>query len=117
VSVPWHGLWVLDERGEPIPASDHIAWASWMERARTDDLRRIALTEVGPLTVSTVFLASDHSHGFTGGRPILFETMIFGADDAEYQERFETRAEAEAGHSEAVKIAELYERSRAGHPS
>jgi len=97
-----------------MPAPDLPTWGAWMERARTDDLRRVALTEVGPLTVSTVFLAIDHSHGLGPVRPILFETMIFGADDVEYQERYATRAEAEHGHREAVKIAQLYVRDRAG---
>lgn len=109
------GYWILDDQGEPVPADSILAWGAWMEAAERSGARIVARTEVGPLTVSTVFLAVDHSHALRRrGRPILYETMIFGADDAEYQERYATRSDAEAGHLEAVKIAELYETSRAG---
>ena len=46
--------------------------------------------------VSTVFLGLDHA--FDGGTPLLFETMIFGGEHDEYQERYATWDEAEAGH-------------------
>jgi hypothetical protein len=53
--------------------------------------------------VSTVFLGLDHSFG--EGPPQLFETMIFGGEHDEYQERYSTWDEAEAGHKKACKLA------------
>lgn len=54
--------------------------------------------------VSTVFLALDHD--LSGkGPPVLYETMIFGGPRDDYQERYCTRAEAEAGHARAVATA------------
>ena len=53
--------------------------------------------------VSTVFLSMDH--GFGKGRPVLYETMIFGGPRDQYQERYCTRAEAEAGHARTVATA------------
>ena len=36
--------------------------------------------------------------------PILFETMIFGGEHHEYQERYTTWDEAIKGHKEAVAL-------------
>jgi len=55
------------------------------------------------ITVSTVFLAIDHSYG--GGPPILFETMIFGGERDGYQDRYATWEEALEGHGVALALA------------
>jgi len=62
---------------------------------------------VGPFLVSTVFLGIDHNWG--GGPPLIFETMIFNQGPEserpwheEYQERYSTWEQAEAGHARAV---------------
>jgi hypothetical protein len=52
--------------------------------------------------VSTVFLGFDHRL-IGAGEPILFETMIFGGDHDCYQERYETEAQAVAGHRRIVE--------------
>ena len=52
--------------------------------------------------VSTVFLTMDHSFG--GELPILFETMIFGGQYNDYQWRYSTYEEAEAGHQAACYL-------------
>lgn len=52
--------------------------------------------------VSTIFLGTNHA--FFGGTPILFETMIFGGEHDEYQERYATWEEAEAGHQRAIDL-------------
>lgn len=51
--------------------------------------------------VSTVFLGIDHQYG--SGKPILFETMVFGGLLDGEQVRYCTWEEAEAGHEEMVK--------------
>lgn len=85
----------------PVPITDLFAWGRWRE---TGD-RTVARTQIdGPVEVSTVFLGIDHQWG--NGPPLLFETMIFCGDAAEdYQERYSTWAEAEAGHQRAVAWA------------
>lgn len=52
---------------------------------------------IGEVLVSTVFLGINHN--FLGeGRPILFETMVFGGEHDQEQERYCTEQEALAGH-------------------
>ncbi len=54
-----------------------------------------------PVYISTVFLAIDHSFG--DGPPLLFETMVFGGELDQSQERYSTWDEAEAGHKAWVE--------------
>jgi hypothetical protein len=65
--------YILDEHGNPKLEPDLITWATWYENG---DNRRVAVTEVGEAKVSTVFLGLDHN--WSGGPPVLWETMIFG---------------------------------------
>ena len=75
-------------------------YLEWAKEAN----RRIDYTELhdGSIYVSTVFLGLDHS--FDGGRPVLYETMIFGGEHDEYQERYYTYQEAKEGHQRAVAL-------------
>jgi hypothetical protein len=86
-------------------------------RLQPAEERRVARTQIGPeVHVSTVFLGLDHQHG-VGGPPILFETMIFGLEEEEdYQERYATWDEAEAGHARAVDYARAALAQRSGTP-
>ena len=88
--------YILD--GHMPVAVDHVfAWARWKD----EDQSRVALTAIGDVRVSTVFLGLDLSYG--DGPPILFETMVFGLpDEDEPQERYATWEEAEAGHERMV---------------
>lgn len=83
----------------PKPCDNLLKWARWFERAD----RVVQKTRVGRLEVSTVFLGTDHRFG-GNGPPLLFETMIFGGQHDEFQERYSTWEEAEAGHAMAVAI-------------
>lgn len=60
-------------------------------------------TERDGVRVSTVFLGLDHSFG--AGPPVLWETMIFGGDHDEYQERYTSYEDAVEGHARACAIA------------
>jgi len=72
-----------------------MVWARWFETAD----RRIAFTEYGKVSISTVFLGLDHSFDYTGkSPPILFESMIFGGQHDGYTDRCATYDEAEAMH-------------------
>ncbi len=94
------GMYILDEDRNPVRCDDI---GKWGELQRDPEKRRVARSEFGPVSVSTVFLGMDHSFG--GGLPVLFETMIFGGKHDGYQERYHTWKEAEAGHEAACLLA------------
>lgn len=66
--------------------------------------RCIARDDRGPITVSTMFLCLDHSHGW-GGSPVLFESMVFGGPFDQEQRRYATASEARKGHAEICELA------------
>lgn len=84
---------------EPVLEPDLMKFGKWFETAD----RVVKKTELPDCEVSTVFLGIDHRH-FSDGPPILFETMIFGGEHNEYQERYSTWDEAEAGHQKAIEM-------------
>ena len=87
-----------------IPCNDTEEWL----RVFGSMDRNVRKTQVGPFDISTVFLGIDHNHfARDGADPILFETMIFGGDDAEvdYQTRCSTWDEAEQMHVAAEVVA------------
>lgn len=93
--------YILDENRNPVP----VTFDEWLKlRPLEDDSkRRVGWDEKDGVQVSTVFLALDHAYG--GGAPLLFETMIFGGEHDQYQERYSTWAEAEEGHRKACALA------------
>lgn len=98
-----YGYYILDENGEPVECDDRAQWGREYRKERHlgDDM-------VGEIRVSTVFLGLDH--GWDGGPPVLWETMVFGGQSDMYQERYTSRADALAGHArilEAVKSGEI----------
>lgn len=82
---------------EAVPCASLTEWAREFEKTKP-----VALDKIGKVRVSTVFLGLDHSFG--RGEPLLFETMIFGGKHDEYQERYTTWTEAEAGHAKALAL-------------
>lgn len=64
--------------------------------------RIVKKDKIGDIEISTVFLSIDHS--FNGGKPILFETMIFGGIHDQYQDRCSTWDEALKMHQVAVDL-------------
>jgi len=88
----------------PVPALGFDDWAI----ALGQEDRCVAQTTLpNDVRVSTVFLGIDHSFsalvsGNDPVAPVLFETMIFGGEHDQYQERCCTWAEAEAMHARAV---------------
>lgn len=91
---------------KPVAVEDLSTWGDWFET----HTRRVAFEELKHpfdkeknCNISTVFLGSYHNFGDTG-EPILFETMIFGGEHDQYQERYCTWEEAEIGHKQAVQM-------------
>lgn len=87
----------------PVKAS-LSEWASWYETADRHVAKSGSSSKgsVEPM-VSTVFLGLDHSFGH--GKPAVFETMIFGGEHDQWQERCSTWEEAEAQHRQACELA------------
>jgi hypothetical protein len=83
--------------GQPIDMS------TWVSEFKNIELRRVAEDKLDGVRISTVLLGLDHSFGI--GPPLIFETMIFGGEHDQYQERYSTREQAEAGHKRAVALA------------
>lgn len=105
--------YVLDKDGNPVKEPDLLTWARWLETGE----RKLAYDEIKvpghPNTrVSTVFLGIDYAFG--GGKPILWETMVFAQDGWAEEEcrRYGTRAAALAGH--AIMVAEVMELIKVG---
>lgn len=83
----------------PIVCNDLFKWATWFEKAD----RTVAKTKIGELEVFTVFLGLDYNW-IEGGKPLLFETLIFGGKKFDQeQDRYSTWEEAEAGHKKMVE--------------
>lgn len=91
--------YILDESHNPICQPDLHKWAVWFETHE----RHVAQEVIGDVRVSTVFLGLDHNFG-DDETPILFETMIFGGEHDQYQERFATWDEAMVGHQIALDL-------------
>jgi hypothetical protein len=111
---PGLGHYALDKDHNVVEV-DLWEWAFQFEMVQD---RQVASTKVsgiwGSQWISTVFLGLDHN--FAGeGRPIVFETMIFGGPLSErYQRRYCTWDEAVEGHAEAVRVAERQQRNFRG---
>ena len=101
MTFPDHPLWyILDEDGETPVRATVEECALWLS---TEHHRKIVeQTQIGDYQVSTVFLGLDHNMSMAPGKPVLWETMIFGPDDEGYQERYTSYKEAKLGHKKAV---------------
>ncbi len=88
--------WILVDR-EPVVAT-LLEWGQWFENF---DNRIVEQTMVDDVKVSTMFLGIDHNFALTG-RPLLFETMIFGGEHDQYQIRCATYDEAKIMHTRAL---------------
>lgn len=89
---PCVGTYILNAKGRPVFCKNILVWGRFMQNVK----RHVRDTRKGGIRVSTVFLGLDH--GF-GGRRLLWETCVFGGEMDGEMERYETRAQAVAGHS------------------
>jgi hypothetical protein len=86
----------LNDDGKLCPVScENVHW----------DKRWHIKTKIGQATVSTVFLAYDHST--CDNEPLLFETFVFGGHLDACVERYSTKEDAIKGHEKwAMKVKE-----------
>lgn len=86
--------------GRVVPVSGVKEWAMAFEEKRN---RQIGDDNIGKYRVSTVFLGLDHG---LGGKPLWFETMLFGDGPLDQEQwRYETLEEAKEGHKKACELA------------
>jgi hypothetical protein len=85
--------YILD--GKTTVPADMMTWAKSRNQPR-----HVGNDKIDGVHVSTVFLGIDHQWG--DGPPLLFETMVFGGEFDQEQERYSTYEEAEAGHARWV---------------
>jgi hypothetical protein len=85
----------------PVVCDDIEKWADWNE----NNNRQIALTKIGPITISTVFLGLNHNLG--PGLPLVFETCIFSEDDSNVAARYTRWADAVTGHEASTHRARM----------
>ena len=90
-----NNLFILDGK-KTIPCDNLFQWGRWFDKAD----RVVAKDQCGNAKVSTVFLGVDYD--FTGKKPLLFETMVFGGPYDGEEQRYSTWEEAEEGHKKVV---------------
>lgn len=113
--MSWADSLYYDKQGNPISVEEF----SRLKFGGDMEYGRIGLTQVGPYTISTVWLGIDHAFG--EGPPVLFETMVFATDAWEADrsvsveegrpplhefdcQRYCTEEEAQIGHEEMVLL-------------
>lgn len=94
-----------DIDGNPLSSTEE--WAALFERKHKDGYGRIGTTHYGDVWVSTVWLGLNHNWNPDG--PILiFETMVFGAEEGsewcDYEMRYATKEQAKAAHAEICSM-------------
>lgn len=94
-------LTTYDREGRPV---NMLEVASLLSQP---DYRRVARDVVDDIVVSTVWLGI--AHGDVDGKPLIFETLVFGSERDALTRRYATEAAARAGH------AEVLEEVRAAH--
>jgi hypothetical protein len=97
--------WYYLKNRKPVPYDCELMtepkkWAKLNNKHFNEHTRMIRKTYFSNCHVSTVFLGLDHN--YLDGKPILFETMIFGVDNDSYQTRCSTHREALKMHWQAV---------------
>ena len=96
-------MWyILDNNNKPV-AKPALEATDWL---RDNPNRSIVKQDtIDDIDVSTVFLGLDHSMPwFVDKTPLLWETMIFGGEHDQYQERYTSYEDALKGHELALTL-------------
>jgi hypothetical protein len=94
-------MWyILDNNNKPIAATSIMEAAEWLDN---NPNRKVVKQEhIGDIFVSTVFLGLDHA--WNSDIPVLWETMIFGGEHDQYQDRYTSHKDALEGHKKALTL-------------
>lgn len=94
--------YILGSNNEVVP----VPFDKWIEWEKKNPDRRIISRNrvfIGDeeILVSTVFLGLDHSRN--GGPPLVFETMVFGGINSDWQDRYTNYRDACEGHLKVLE--------------
>jgi hypothetical protein len=84
---------------------NEISMQEWVKLFK--DERHIGDDRVNGAHVSTVYLGLDH--GYYGGPPLIFETLIYYPDGSDQMFRYSTETEARQRHKEIVGFLQTSE--------
>jgi hypothetical protein len=91
--------YILDENNKPVESKIN-EYVDWEEANPTK--KAVKQENVGDIRISTVFLGLDHA--WNSDVPVLWETMIFGGEHDQYQERYTSVEDALEGHQIALNL-------------
>jgi hypothetical protein len=92
--------YILDENNKPVKATFIMEAVDWMEN--NPERKVVKQEHIGDIFISTVFLGLDHA--WDSDTPVLWETMIFGGEHDQYQERYTSYEDALEGHEFALTL-------------
>jgi hypothetical protein len=92
-------LYILDENNKPI-RSTIVDCGEWLNK--NPERKAVKQERIGDIFISTVFLGLDHA--LNSNIPVLWETMIFGGEHDQYQERYTSYEDALEGHQTALNL-------------
>ena len=103
-------LYILEDR-QPVGCEDTLKYAKWMERAKANGEAVVGVSDVNRLRISTIFIGHDMSIQLFDSPPVVFESLVQGADreDSHVLTRYRYCfwEEAERGHKAIVEQAHL----------
>lgn len=91
--------YILDDEDKPI-RSTIDDYSKWLQE--NPERKAVKQEHVGDVYISTVFLGLDHS--WNEGKPVLWETMIFGGEHDQYMDRYSSVEGALQGHEHALNL-------------
>ena len=91
--------YILDENNKPI-RSTIVDCGKWLEE--NPERKAVEQEHIGDIFISTVFLGLDHA--WDSEIPVLWETMIFGGENDQYQDRYTSVEDALEGHKKALTL-------------
>lgn len=92
--------YILNKTNKPV-AKPVLEAAKWLENNPSRKI--VKRDEIGDILVSTVFLGLNHAW-LDEQTPVLWETMIFGGEHDQYQERYTSHEDALEGHKKALTL-------------
>ena len=95
--------YILHENNKPVKSASIIEVAEWLKE--NPERKAVKQEHIGDIFISTVFLGLDHAMPWDDDKtPILWETMIFGGEHDQYQDRYTSHEDALEGHQTALNL-------------
>jgi hypothetical protein len=91
--------YTLDDDNNPVPSTG-LESCEWMDE--NPERKAVKQDTVDDVYISTVFLGLDHA--WNSDIPVLWETMIFGGEHDQCQERYTSYEDALEGHEKALNL-------------